>query len=256
MTTSPPPSRSASAPACSANRCASTADTRNRACAADVLARHFRVRAGVPGSRPSAWARRARRSAWWAIRGQPARGGYACMPRAWMSATRWSPTASAWPPSWTDICGFILMQKSPSCGMERVKVYQDNGQPGRRHGRGLFAAALMQARPDLPVGGRRPPQRPGTARELHHPRVRLRRLAAPVRRRPEPPGAVSPSMRRYKYQLMATSRAQYQDLGRLLAEQRPRTAGSVRARATSAALMTALQAAPPPAAATATYCST
>ncbi|MCP5687927.1 DUF523 domain-containing protein, partial [Klebsiella pneumoniae] len=24
-----------------------------------------------------------------------------------------------------DICGYIFMQKSPSCGLERVKVYQD-----------------------------------------------------------------------------------------------------------------------------------
>src|SRR5690606_13287823 len=50
-----------------------------------------------------------------------------------------------------DISGYILMQKSPSCGMERVKVYQDNGHPVDGGGRGLFAAALMRARPDLPV---------------------------------------------------------------------------------------------------------
>ena len=50
-----------------------------------------------------------------------------------------------------DICGFVLMQKSPSCGMERVKVYQANGHPIEGGGSGLFAHALMQARPDLPI---------------------------------------------------------------------------------------------------------
>ncbi len=49
------------------------------------------------------------------------------------------------------LCGFILMQKSPSCGMERVKVYLDNGQPAPQTGSGLFAKALMQANPLLPV---------------------------------------------------------------------------------------------------------
>ena len=51
----------------------------------------------------------------------------------------------------TDICGYILMQKSPSCGMRRVKVYQDSGHTAEHGGVGLFAAALMQAQPNLPV---------------------------------------------------------------------------------------------------------
>ena len=49
-----------------------------------------------------------------------------------------------------DISGFILKKDSPSCGMERVRVYDSNGTPGR-DGVGLFAAALMQAMPWLPV---------------------------------------------------------------------------------------------------------
>jgi len=51
----------------------------------------------------------------------------------------------------TDLCGYILMQKSPSCGMAKVKVYQTAGHPAEHSGRGLFAAALMQAQPHLPV---------------------------------------------------------------------------------------------------------
>ncbi|MEH6493755.1 YbgA family protein [Halopseudomonas sp.] len=49
------------------------------------------------------------------------------------------------------LCGFILMQKSPSCGMERVKVYRDNGHPADAPGSGAFAARLMARNPLLPV---------------------------------------------------------------------------------------------------------
>jgi len=49
-----------------------------------------------------------------------------------------------------DLCGFILKKDSPSCGMERVRVYAGGGAP-RRDGRGMFAEALMTALPLLPV---------------------------------------------------------------------------------------------------------
>ncbi len=48
------------------------------------------------------------------------------------------------------LSGFILQQKSPSCGMERVKVFARSGKP-RRVGSGLFAAKLMEQLPLLPV---------------------------------------------------------------------------------------------------------
>jgi uncharacterized protein YbgA (DUF1722 family)/uncharacterized protein YbbK (DUF523 family) len=48
------------------------------------------------------------------------------------------------------LSGYILKAKSPSCGMERVKVYRPGGgQP--RMGQGVFARALMEAHPELPV---------------------------------------------------------------------------------------------------------
>jgi uncharacterized protein YbgA (DUF1722 family)/uncharacterized protein YbbK (DUF523 family) len=49
-----------------------------------------------------------------------------------------------------DLCGYILKKDSPSCGMERVKVYGAHGVPAKS-GRGLFAGALMQRFPNLPV---------------------------------------------------------------------------------------------------------
>lgn len=49
-----------------------------------------------------------------------------------------------------DLCGYVLKKDSPSCGMERVKVYGGAG-PAVRDGRGLFAEALVERFPDLPV---------------------------------------------------------------------------------------------------------
>ncbi len=49
-----------------------------------------------------------------------------------------------------DISGYIFKSKSPSCGMERVKVYGRDGSL-RGSGRGIYAAEIMRANPLLPV---------------------------------------------------------------------------------------------------------
>jgi uncharacterized protein YbgA (DUF1722 family)/uncharacterized protein YbbK (DUF523 family) len=53
-----------------------------------------------------------------------------------------------------ELDGYVLKKDSPSCGIERVKVYPD-AQPGAgapsKEGRGLFAAALIARLPDLPM---------------------------------------------------------------------------------------------------------
>jgi uncharacterized protein YbgA (DUF1722 family)/uncharacterized protein YbbK (DUF523 family) len=46
--------------------------------------------------------------------------------------------------------GYVLKRSSPSCGLIRVRVYGEDGTPGRV-GRGVFAAALTDALPLLPV---------------------------------------------------------------------------------------------------------
>jgi uncharacterized protein YbgA (DUF1722 family)/uncharacterized protein YbbK (DUF523 family) len=48
-----------------------------------------------------------------------------------------------------DLCGWVLKKDSPSCGMERVRVYA-KGAP-TKSGVGLFAEALMKQMPLLPV---------------------------------------------------------------------------------------------------------
>ncbi len=50
-----------------------------------------------------------------------------------------------------ELDGFVLKRDSPSCGLERVKIYGGGGGVGERKGRGLFAEALVGAMPHLPV---------------------------------------------------------------------------------------------------------
>ncbi|MFJ4348330.1 YbgA family protein [Pseudomonas sp. NPDC089401] len=114
-----------------------------------------------------------------------------------------------------DICGYIFMQKSPSCGLERVKVYQDNGHPAPQGGTGAYAAAFCARRPDLPV------EEEG---RLHDPVLRenfisrvyayadWQRLLADGLSR----GALVRFHSRYKYLLMANNPQAYRELGRLL----------------------------------------
>jgi uncharacterized protein YbgA (DUF1722 family)/uncharacterized protein YbbK (DUF523 family) len=49
-----------------------------------------------------------------------------------------------------DLCGFIFKSRSPSSGMERVKVYNENDIPVRK-GVGIFARIFMAHFPLLPV---------------------------------------------------------------------------------------------------------
>jgi uncharacterized protein YbgA (DUF1722 family)/uncharacterized protein YbbK (DUF523 family) len=50
-----------------------------------------------------------------------------------------------------DLSGFVLKKDSPSCGFERVKVYGARGGIPEKTGRGLFAAALVERFPHLPI---------------------------------------------------------------------------------------------------------
>src|SRR5262249_29016101 len=46
--------------------------------------------------------------------------------------------------------GYVLKRASPSCGLFGVRVYGEDGQPGRL-GRGLYAEALVRRFPGLPI---------------------------------------------------------------------------------------------------------
>ena len=50
-----------------------------------------------------------------------------------------------------ELAGYVLVKGSPSCGMERVNRYSDQGAHAGRDGVGIFAHRLMSQSPLLPV---------------------------------------------------------------------------------------------------------
>ncbi|WP_191485707.1 YbgA family protein [Pseudomonas sp. FEN] len=113
-----------------------------------------------------------------------------------------------------DICGYIFMQKSPSCGLERVKVYQDNGRPAE-DGRGIYAQAFCAKHPDLPVeeDGR---LNDAVLRENFLTRVFAYAAWQELRQAGLSRRGLTEFHARYKYLLMAHNPVQYKALGKLL----------------------------------------
>ncbi|CNG77439.1 YbgA family protein [Yersinia intermedia] len=49
------------------------------------------------------------------------------------------------------LSGYVVCAKSPSCGMERVRVYEADGKNNRKSGTGIFTQELMRQLPWLPI---------------------------------------------------------------------------------------------------------
>lgn len=49
-----------------------------------------------------------------------------------------------------DLSGYVFKKDSPSCGIERVRIYNQHGMPGR-NGVGIFARAFVERFPLIPV---------------------------------------------------------------------------------------------------------
>jgi len=115
----------------------------------------------------------------------------------------------------TDLCGYIFMHKSPSCGLERVKVYHANGSPQDGGGRGIYAAAFCARHPDLPV------EEDGRLNDPVLCENFLTRVFAyaawqDVLRQGLSRHGLTNFHARYKYLLMAHNPLQYKVLGKLL----------------------------------------
>ena len=116
--------------------------------------------------------------------------------------------------------GFVLKKGSPSCGLERVRVYPDprpgsGGAPAERKGRGIFATELVKRFPILPI------EEEG---RLSDPRLRenfierifaYRRWTELLRDEPNR-GALVRFHSRQKFALLAHSPQLYRELGRLV----------------------------------------
>ena len=114
-----------------------------------------------------------------------------------------------------DICGYIFMQNSPSCGLERVKVYHVSGARADRDGRGIYARAFCLRHPDLPVeedGRLNDP----VLRENFLTRVFAYSAWQQLRQEGMTRRGLTDFHSRYKYLLMAHNPVQYKTLGHLL----------------------------------------
>jgi len=112
------------------------------------------------------------------------------------------------------VSGYVFMSKSPSCGMERVKLYAASGHADKK-GVGAYARVIMASLPNLPCeeeGRLNDPM----LRENFVSRVYAYRRWQSLRHQ----GLVAKELidfhARHKYMVMAHSQAAYQRLGRLL----------------------------------------
>ncbi|MGB2269513.1 MAG: YbgA family protein [Cycloclasticus pugetii] len=116
-----------------------------------------------------------------------------------------------------ELCGYVFMQKSPSCGVFRVKVYQEGGYPAAEPGRGVYAKAVMEAKPLLPVeeSGR---LEDAVLRESFITRVYAYHNWQQLKKQGLSYQSILEFHARYKYCLMARTPTHYVELGRLLAD--------------------------------------
>lgn len=127
-----------------------------------------------------------------------------------------------------DLCGYVLKKDSPSCGMERVKLYPAGGGMASRAGRGLFAQALLARFPLLPVEeeGRLSDPR---LRENFIERIFAYRRLTDLFRTRWTPGSLVAFHTAHKMALLAHSTTAYQELGRLVARARDLPRAGLRA---------------------------
>ena len=115
-----------------------------------------------------------------------------------------------------DFCGFIFKSKSPSSGMERVKIYTEKGMPVKK-GVGVFAKAFMDHFPLIPV------EEEG---RLHDPHLRenfieriftLNRWRQMLKEKPSA-GTLVKFHTRHKLLLLSHSTKHYREMGKQVAE--------------------------------------
>ena len=114
------------------------------------------------------------------------------------------------------LCGYIVCAKSPSCGMERVRVYQPDNNNNRKEGVGIFTRELMAQMPWLPVeedGRLHDP----ILRENFVERVYTLHEFNEMWRSGLTRGKLMAFHSRYKLSLLAHSQPEYREIGRFVA---------------------------------------
>jgi len=116
-----------------------------------------------------------------------------------------------------ELCGYVLVKGSPSCGYERVRRFADNGRFVAADQQGIFAAALGRADPLLPLEDDGRLNDPGLRESFitracaYHEWKRLRAEGLTAHR-------LVAFHSRYKYLAMAHHQPAYRELGRLVAD--------------------------------------
>jgi uncharacterized protein YbgA (DUF1722 family)/uncharacterized protein YbbK (DUF523 family) len=145
-----------------------------------------------------------------------------------------------------DLSGYVLKKGSPSCGMERVRVYPRSRAAGARtapqpshDGRGVFAEALLRGMPLLPVEEEGRLQDPALRENFVERVFAYRRLRRLFRGRWSVADLVA-FHTAHKLILLAHAPEAYRALGRLVAGARAMPRATLRARY-EAAFMHALR---------------
>jgi uncharacterized protein YbgA (DUF1722 family)/uncharacterized protein YbbK (DUF523 family) len=116
-----------------------------------------------------------------------------------------------------ELCGYILVKGSPSCGYERVKRFAESGQSVASDQQGIFAAALGRADPLLPLEDDGRLNDPGlresfvTRAYTYHEWKQLVTEGVSAHR-------LVAFYSRYKYLIMAHHVPTYRELGRMVAD--------------------------------------
>ena len=132
----------------------------------------------------------------------------------------------------TGLCGYIFKSKSPSCGIGRVPVYSEFGGSKVRHGPGMFANSFIKILPLIPVEdeGR-----------LHDPVIRenfivrvfcFNRLQILSKER-FTMGALVSFHAKHKFLILAHSKKQYDEMGKLVATGKSLSREELKARYSS-----------------------
>jgi len=115
----------------------------------------------------------------------------------------------------SQLSGFVFCAKSPSCGMERIKIYNEAGTGNTSEGVGFFAEKIMLHNPLLPC------EENGRLNDMHLRenfvmRVYTYKNWQILREQPVSVHRLTQFHSQYKYLLMAHNYQAYKDLGNLL----------------------------------------
>jgi uncharacterized protein YbgA (DUF1722 family)/uncharacterized protein YbbK (DUF523 family) len=113
------------------------------------------------------------------------------------------------------LSGFVFCAKSPSCGMERVKIYNEAGTGNTSEGIGFFAEQIMKHNPLLPC------EENGRLNDVHLRENFVMRVYTlhnwqQLVKEPITVHRLTQFHAQYKYLLMANNYQAYRDLGNLL----------------------------------------